>query len=262
MMNTDRKVHAFILAGRRSGGHDPLQSVGAKHKGLIEIDGQPMIGRVIDTLRTVSSIEKITIAAPEDIRSDVAALSDPAPTFIDAAGSPSLSIAAALDAAADQSEILVTTCDHPLLTNAMIEEFLENIDRRSLGAAAACVTRENYEAAYPDTKRTFIKLKSFAFSGANLFWFSPRRAKPLIAFWRALEDNRKNPALMAREIGPHIGLLYAIGILTKERALNRIKNKTGVAGNLIALSDPAAAIDVDKPEDIDLVTKILQTRRD
>lgn len=259
-MSYDRNVHAFVLAGRRSGGVDPLSSIGANHKGLIEICGKAMIVRVLETLNAVDVIKDITIAAPHDIRGDIATLGGPAHDYMDAAGSPSRSIAAALDMAKGKSEILVTTCDHPLLTPAMVEEFLHSIDRRGLGAAAACVTRENYEAAYPQTRRTFIKLKDFAFSGANLFWFSPARAKALIEFWRNLEDNRKNPALMAREIGPHIGILYAMGMLTKKRALDRIEKKTGVNGKLIALSAAEAAIDVDKPEDIDLVSQILKTR--
>jgi hypothetical protein len=102
-----------------------------------------------------------------------------------------------------------------------------------------------------------VKLKDFAFSGANLFWFRGAAAKPLAAFWRRLEQKRKNPLAMAMAIGPLAAFSYARGAMTKAELESLIEKRAGVAARLAPLQFAQAAIDVDKPEDLDLVRKIL-----
>jgi hypothetical protein len=132
------------------------------------------------------------------------------------------------------------------------------LDRaQAADAAAAGVERAAYEARFPGSKRTYVKLKDFNFSGANLFWFSGARAKGLAEFWRRLEAKRKNPAAMAREIGVFTALSYLAGQMTKARLERTIRRKTGVGTLLVPLGAAEAAIDVDKPEDLVLVRNIL-----
>ena len=258
----EKPLTALILAGRRQRENDPLARPGAAHKSLIEIEGAPLIARVFDAINETRRFDDIVVAAPEDVRGafqEVAAARHVAVSFMNAAGSPSSTVSEAI-AAAPEGEMLVTTSDHPLLEGAMIERFLNRIDRSRFAGAAACVEKSAYEAAFPDTRRTFVKFRDFVFSGANLFWFRVPAAAPLAAFWRRLEGNRKNPGKMALEIGLDICLLYLAGALSKNRALHRIAQKSGVQADLIALECPEAAIDVDKPEDIETVRSILQAR--
>ncbi len=258
MNMTDKPIKALILAGRRNKEGDPLDPYGGGHKAFIEIGGKLMIERVLDALGGVSSIKQIAVAAPDDVRARLSRL--PAGEGLDftaAEGSPAKTVAAALDALPDDEALLVTTCDHALLTDEMIRSFLSTIDPSCHDVAAACVEREIYEAAYPETRRTFIRFSDFAFSGANLFWFNGARAKPLVEFWQRLEGKRKKPAAMAVEIGVLTAFRYLTGQLTKAGALNRIMQKTGVDVTLVSLPFAEAAIDIDKLEDIETVRSIL-----
>ncbi|GAB4524616.1 MAG: nucleotidyltransferase family protein [Amphiplicatus sp.] len=255
---------ALVLAGRRRG-DDPLaEAADGEHKAFLDIAGKAMIARVIESLAATPGLGEILLAAPDDVREKLAARLDPRLAArirrLPAEDSPAASALAALDANAPGTELLLAASDHPLLTPAMIDEFLAGARRDGVDAAAACVTRETLEAAYPGAPRTFIRLRNFAFSGANLFWFKGARARPLVAFWRRIEAERKNPARMARIIGPGAGLLYLAGMLTKERALAMIEARTGVRAALVPLSVAEAAIDVDKPADLDLVRRIFARR--
>jgi molybdopterin-guanine dinucleotide biosynthesis protein A len=253
----DLRIDALVLAGRRDGEIDPLAGVeNVPHKALLVAGGKPLIRRVIEALTASGRIDAVTIAAPEDVRAPIgAALAGLDFTFRDTAGSPASTALAALEAAADSRGLLVTTCDHALLTPDMIRRFLDEAAKSD--AAAACVDRQTYEMRFPGSQRTFIKLKDLQFSGANLFWFAGARAKGLADFWRGLEANRKNPLAMARTIGIFTALAYLTGSMTKSGLEDTIRKRTKTGVRLIPLGDAAAAIDVDKPQDLDLVRKIL-----
>ena len=251
-------IDALVLAGRRSGETDPLAMIDdVAHKALLIAGGKPLIRRVCEALRASSRVERISIAAPEDIRDAIASVIADIPNwnFVDVQGSPAKSVMSSIEKIPDGRALLVTTCDHALLTPAIIREFLDAA--RGGAAAAACVEKGNYQRKFPGSRRTFIRLRDLSFSGANLFWFDGTRARGLADFWRRLETKRKNPAAMAREIGVFSALSYAMGLMTKAGLERTIKNKTGVEVKLAPVSDATAAIDVDKPEDLALVREIL-----
>lgn len=255
---TDLKIDALVLAGRREGEIDPLAGVeNVPHKALLIAGGKPLIRRVMDALKASGRIDRVTIAAPDDVRGPIGAALGGLDgwSFRDTAGSPASTAFAAMEAAPEGRGLLVTTCDHALLSPDMIRRFLD--DAATNDAAAACVDRATYETRFPGSKRTFIKLKDLQFSGANLFWFAGARAKGLADFWRRLEANRKNPLAMARAIGVTTAIAYALGAITKAGLEKSIRQRTGVGVKLITLANAEAAIDVDKTQDLDLVRKIL-----
>jgi len=254
----DLKIDALVLAGRRPGEIDPLAGVeNVPHKALLVAGGKPLIRRVIEALTASARIERIAVAAPADVREAIgAALSGlDRWAFTDPAGAPAGTALAHLDGAPAGRGLLVTTCDHALLSADMVRRFLD--EAMKADAAAACVDRTTYEQRFPGSRRTFIKLKDLSFSGANLFWFSGARAKGLADFWRRLEAKRKRPLDMAREIGAITALSYLTGQMTKAGLERTIRQRTKVDARLVILPAAEAAIDVDKPEDLELVRKIL-----
>lgn len=260
-MSGSPHLTALVLAGRRPGPPDPMEAAeGVAHKAFIDIDGKPMIARVFETLDKVEAVSDILVAAPEDQHEALGALArEKKPRFLPASGTPATTVHDALQKVS--GSLLVTTSDHPLLAPAMVNFFLRRIDVSALGAAAACVDSRTYEALYAGARRTFIRLSDFAFSGANLFWFRKETAEPLLVFWRSLEAKRKNPIAMAAAIGPGALALYAVGRLSSEGLVKTIRERTGVSARLIQLPQAEGAIDVDKPEDLDLVRRIFAARR-
>lgn len=258
LSTADLPIDAIVLAGRRSGETDPLAAVdNVPHKALLIAGGKPLIRRVIEALQASKRISAIRIAAPDDVRGAISAALTGLDgwTFIEAEDSPAKTVLSSVESLSGDRALLVTTCDHALLTGDMVRTFLD--EARKGDAAAACVERAVYEARFPGSRRTFIRLKDLSFSGANLFWFAGARAKDLAAFWRKLESKRKNPAAMAREIGFFSALSYLTGQMSKAGLERTILRKTKVAARLVPLAAAEAAIDVDKPEDLILVRNIL-----
>ena len=226
---------ALVLAGRRKDEADLFaETENVSHKALLEAGGEPLIRRVTNALTHSGRFSRIDIAAPEEIRAEItialAGLSGW--TFSDALGSPAATVCAAIEKLTERQGLVVTTSDHALLQAEIIGEFLDAA--ANCDAAAACVEKARYQARFPGSRRTFIHLRGFQFSGANLFWFHGARARGLADFWRRLETKRKNPAEMAREIGLSTALAYALRLMTKSGLEKAIEKRTGVAAKLIA----------------------------
>jgi hypothetical protein len=151
----------------------------------------------------------------------------------------------------------VTTADNALLETAWVSEFLAAIPAEA-DLAAALARRDAVEAAAPDTRRTWLRFADGDHSGCNLFLLARPTAANAVAFWQTLEGERKRPLRMVRRLGWTFAARYALGRLSMAAAAARLGELGGGARFVIvALRDGRAAIDVDKPDDLDLVRRLV-----
>lgn len=262
--SADRNVTAIVLAGSR-GPSDPVAAAsGVSHKALAPVAGVPMLARVLETLTTVPRIDRVVvlIERPELVLENPAFapfLEHGALTVIPAAGSPSRSVLAALDAVPAAFPCLVTTADHPLLTPAMVEHFWTNLPTGA-DAAVGLARSETIRAAYPETRRTYLRFSDGAYSGCNLFALRTEAARSVVSFWRRVEQDRKKPWRMIRMLGPGTLLSYALGRLRLDTALAVFGRRTGTVLAAVDMPFANAAVDVDRPDDLTLAEAILARR--
>jgi len=153
--------------------------------------------------------------------------------------------------------LLATTADNALLETAWIAEFLAKVPADA-DLAAALARRDAVEAAAPDTRRTWLRFSDGDHSGCNLFLLARPKAADAIAVWQSLENERKRPLRMVRRLGWTFAARYALGRLSMQAAANRLGALAGGARMaIVSLSDGRAAIDVDKPDDLDLVRRLV-----
>lgn len=242
---------ALVLAGSR-GPDEPLAVYGGvSHKAMIEVGGKPMLLRVIEALKA-AGLARIVVAIerPELVQ----ALGVPGVETLPAASGPSASVQAGLDALG--TPLLVTTADHALLRPEWIAAFLDGVPAGA-DIAAGLARSDVVMAAAPDTKRTFLRFSDGAFSGCNLFYFATPASAGVAALWREVEANRKHPLKVLGRLGPLFAARYALGALPLRAALDRLGKLAGVRAAAVELPFGQAAIDVDKPADLDLVRKIV-----
>ncbi|MEM8787937.1 MAG: NTP transferase domain-containing protein [Pseudomonadota bacterium] len=238
---------ALVLAGTRAGAADPVAvATGVAHKAFAPVAGKPMIERVLATLAAVPEIAAITVSI-EDSGAPVDTLAT-APARITAAASPARSVAEGL--AATGTPLLVTTADHPLLTAAMVTDFLRDAAASWADIAAGLSPRPVVERAGNTAKRTYLKFADAEFSGCNLFALTTQRAVNAVRFWQAVESDRKNPLRIARHLGPVTLARYAAGRLSSAQAAAALGKKAGCRAAIIPVHYPDAAHDVDKPADL------------
>jgi GTP:adenosylcobinamide-phosphate guanylyltransferase len=252
---------ALVLAGTRAGG-DPLADyAGVSHKALIEVGGRTMIERVVEALAAAPEVARIVVAIERpELLDDLAGLKPPrcgkpVQAMPTEPGGPSATVATALRRLG--TPLLATTADNALLESAWIAEFLAKVPADA-DVAAALARRDAVEAAAPDTRRTWLRFADGDHSGCNLFLLARPKAADAIAVWQTLENERKRPLRMVRRLGWTFAARYALGRLSMAAAANRLGVLAGGARMaIVALGDGRAAIDVDKPDDLDLVRKLV-----
>ena len=246
-----------MLAGSRPGGDPFAQANGVELKPLIPVGGEPMVRRPVRAL-LASGVMRVLVLTQE-VEVIRAALDVDARMAVEASG---MTIAATIEQLLENPAtvfpVLVTTADHALLTAAMIEEFLAKAAGADL--AIGVVERRSLMARLPATKRTWIGFRGGAYSGANLFGFGSREALRAVALWRGVEQDRKKGWRMLLAFGPALLLGAGLRLRTIDQSLGAIGRRLGLNLRTIVLSDPLAAVDVDKPSDLALVEAIVSGR--
>ena len=259
-----QKRTALVLAGSRPG-TDPLaHAAGVATKALVPVGGRPMLDSVVRALLAHPAVGEVVLLAqqPEALagHAQTAWLREEPRVRFRASGSGiSQSL---LDWMADNPSslpALVTTADNVLLDAAMIDAFLAGAEGADV--AVAMVERAVLMRAYPESRRTWLKFRQGAWSGANLFWLGGEGAARALEKWREIEQDRKKGWKIVSAFGPVLLLGAALRLLTVHQAVARAGRRLGAgAARVVALPIAEACIDADKPDDIALIETILARR--
>lgn len=245
---------ALVLAAGRP--DDPLATAeGVLNKTLIDVHGRSCLQRVLDALDGAPSVGRVVVAIEDaDLTHGLA----PRPEAAKAAGRVADTVAAGLRQLGPP--LLIVTGDHALLTADMVEEFLAGAILAEAGVAAGLAAETTIRAAYPDVRRTYLKFAEDGYSGCNLFALASADAERALAFWEEIDRNRKKPWALIKAVDPWAFALYAAKRLTLATAMTRLGKKLGVKVAAVEMRAAEAAIDVDKPDDLALVRRILAGR--
>ncbi len=248
-------INVLILAGQRAGVVDPLLvDTGAEWKALLPILDVPMTDYVLAALDASGGLAK-----PYWVSGLDKDLIDKDLNQSPSEGGPASSVVVAAQAGLPYP-FMVTTCDHPLLTSDIVEHFLRESKTSGADFTLGLAVKDVIQPAYPDVKRTYLKFKDQHVSGCNLFYIANEKGLEAIKFWRAAQHDRKKPIKLARRLGIGMLLKYITGGLTLEIAFEHASKSLNINAKYILLPFAEAAIDVDKPSDLALVTEILRKR--
>ena len=249
---------ALLLAGSRPGRDSFAEAHGTDLKALVPVAGIPMVARPAQALLNSPAIDRVRVLAqqPERIRSVL-------PKDVRLAVEPSgMTIAATLEAILNDPgtrfPLLVTTADHALLDPGMVADFCQQAAGADL--AIGLVERRALTKRLPQTSRTWLRFRGGAYSGANLFAFGNAKAAAAVALWRSVEQDRKKGWRMIAALGPAVLLGAVLRLRTIDQTLDSAGKRLGVTIRKVELSNPLAAVDVDKEADHALVTAILEGR--
>ncbi|MDQ3075327.1 MAG: nucleotidyltransferase family protein [Pseudomonadota bacterium] len=249
---------ALVLAGSRPGRDPFAQSHGTDLKALIPVGGVAMVARPVSALLAAREIGAVRVLAQQPERV-AAVLTDDARLSVE--GSQA-TIAATLEAIladpATRFPLLVTTADHALLDPEMIADFCAAAKGADL--AIGLVEKRALDARLPQSRRTWIRFRGGAYSGANLFAFGSRDAAKAVALWRSVEQDRKKGWRMIAALGPALLFGSVLRVRTLDQTLASIGQRLGLDIRKVELANPLAAVDVDKPADHALVSAILEGR--
>ena len=247
-------TNALILAGTRPGGDVLADKLGVAHKALIEIDGEPILQRVIRALQS-AGMNRVLVSCDE---SPVALLASKLGAEVIAPRrGPSASVAAAFEAIG--APLVVTTSDHALLQADWIRELIMGTPQEA-DLSIMLAERAAVQKAIPGSRRTYLRFADGNWSGCNLFFLQSPNAARALATWSMVEAHRKRPWRIAAKLGVRTLLGMALGKLTLAEGLSRLGRRIGVNAAMVSASDGLAAVDVDKVGDLEAVEQVLARR--
>jgi GTP:adenosylcobinamide-phosphate guanylyltransferase len=249
------KYTAIVLAGSRPGRDAFAESFGTDLKALIPVGGEPMVRRPVRALIESERVGKILVLAQAPERIAAVLPDDPRIEVKPSQSTIAETMLGLIENESTEWPLLVTTADHALLDAATVDAFTQ--EAASADIAIGLVERANLLKRLPQTKRTWLKFRGGAYTGANLFALKSPAVRPAIELWRSVEQDRKKAWRVMSLLGPLALLCVALRLVSLDEVLAQLGGRLGLSVKAVRLSNPLAGVDVDKAEDHALVEAVL-----
>jgi len=248
----------IVLAGSRPGADPFAASFGVALKALIPIAGEPMVRRPVRALLGSVSIGEVLVLAQNPEAIAAALPSDPRLRVRESGATIAATLLGLCQGPDTQWPLLITTADHALLDAATVDEFCRAAGQADI--AVGVVERGRLIRRLPNTKRTWLKFRGGAYTGANLFALRSPRVAPAIELWRSVEQDRKKGWRLLSLLGPAVLVGSVLRVISLDDVLARVGRRLGLKIAAVELANPLAGVDVDKPADHALAEAILAGR--
>ncbi len=250
-------MDALILAGGKAP-DDLLDKAPSGDRALIDLEGKTLLAYVYEALRQTPGIERIAVAG---LPGTLAALEQVAPGALPAPAAETMmdTVVSGLKTL-NAPDVLISTCDIPLVGHAAFEELINKTRARNLEACYPIVRRSVCEARFPEGKRTYGNVKEGAFTAGNAVIVQSHVIEPMLDFFKASYNARKNPLAMARLFGFGFlikALTRQLRVAEAEATMSRL---LGCRAGAIEMDDASIAFDIDKLEHYDTARKALVER--
>lgn len=227
-------------------------------KALIDIHGKPMIQWVLDALIKAETIGSIAIVGlPESVQ-----LVSSKPVFrVADQGEMLANIRAGAQALKEHrpniEAALVVASDMPALTPEIVDWLAKLVEETSEDVYYNVIPRDAMEKRYPESRRTYTKLKDMEVCGADI---NAVRIKAVLEKHPAVEEilaNRKNPLKQAAIVGFDTLALLVFGQLSLENAVKRVAKRLGLTARATVCPWAEAGMDVDKAFQLEIMRRDL-----
>ncbi len=251
---------AVIVAGGNLKTTDQSDQTEQRGKAFLKLDGREMIEYIIDALAGVERVRRVIVVAPPEAAMEP--WTTRVETVLPVAGNAIDNMVASFRYLQNTpigitDQVLLMTCDIPLITPAAIDDFLDQAERLEADILYPVMSRETMEDAYPETKRTYGKLKEGTFTGGNLILANPVAVMANLALIDEAFSLRKSVPKLMRFLGPKFIAKLLLHTLSITEIENRASEMVNARAKAIVSTYPEMGIDVDKPADVDLVTRVL-----
>jgi GTP:adenosylcobinamide-phosphate guanylyltransferase len=256
---------AVVLAADRRPDDPVAKASGVPCKSLTPVCGIPMVVRVLDALADAKLVNRVILCGPDrqvidqfDTLSRRIFSNDV--IWVGHEATPATSTYHVLQSISQNTPVLVTTADHALLNAEVVDYFcIESLKKRA-DVVVGLASHKQVSAAYPEIRRTAIKLKEASYCSCNLFAFLTSRSRKMADLWRRVEQQRKKPWRLVRLLGWQAVVRYMLGELTFVEIKRRIHQMLKIRADNIVIPFPEAAVDVDTVSDWKFVETIAKCK--
>lgn len=245
-------VNALILSGDKN-----KDLSGGLTKALARIKDRVMIDYVVAALKESDLVDNITVVGP--VAQLGLHLEDKVSYIVEGVDDLIDNTIIGLKPFKGDARVLVLTCDIPYLTPEAVDHFIEKSEEAGADLCYPIVNKKDNEVRFPDSKRTYARLKDGTFTGGNLFYVNPEIVESSANIARRLVEYRKKPWKMCSVLGWDFVLRLMMGNLTITGVEERLSRLLNIKLAAIISPYPEVGNDVDKERDLLLAREYLGT---
>jgi GTP:adenosylcobinamide-phosphate guanylyltransferase len=243
---------AVVLAG--SDREAWLQEEGVNNKALLPIDGKPLVRYVLEAVRGSRYHGRTILVADFPPHEELKPLVD---IWVEAGNSLEENIRRGVKMAKGPL-VMIVGSDIPFLEASDIDRFVQFCLANPAYYYIPVIRKEDIEARFPGTRRTYATMKEGKVKAGNLVIFSIEAYDLVERFMSEVIAGRKQIWKLARIFGVKQILKFALGILTIRELEQVSSHFIGKPGRATIINAPGMGVDIDKPEDLILARAILE----
>jgi GTP:adenosylcobinamide-phosphate guanylyltransferase len=254
-------IDVIVTAGGIPKSDDPLYEFSkGRSKALLDIAGKPMAQWVLDALGDSKNVGNIVIVGLDN-KSGLK--SKKSMEFIPNQGGMLSNIFAAaqiikkINPAAQK--VLIASSDIPTITSEMVDWVINQIQDDD-DLLYGIVEKSDMETRFPNSNRTFTKLKGIHLCGADLNVSSLKTLLAEDSIWQDIATARKNPLKQASLIGFDTLIAMLFRLEDIHQLAKRASRNLGINGRAMLCPYPELAMDVDKVSHLETVRNDIETK--
>jgi len=255
-------MDAIVTAGGIPQPGEPLYDfTQGKNKALLEICGKPMIQWVLDALCAAETIERVVVVGLPD---DSGLRCDKIEAYIPSQGglmqNVFTGVQKVLEVHPQSRHVLSVSSDIPSITGEMVDWVVNAALETDHDAYYNVITRQSMEARYPDSRRSYIRLKDVEVCGGDMNVMRTLTVSGNDALWERIIAARKSAFKQAALVGFDILFLVYFRLITLDQAAALLSNRLKIKGRAVICPFAEVGMDVDKPNQLEMVRADLASR--
>ena len=248
-------MDAIVTAGGIPQPEDPLYTYShGDSKALIDVAGKPMVQWVLDALSDAKNVKNVIVVG----LSPKSGVTCKKPLhFVSNQGRMLANIVAGVNKALELDKkskyVLIASSDIPALKPEMVDWLIETCMETKDDLYYGICPREVMEARFPNSKRTYTKLKDMELCGSDINIAHVRMATEHLDLWETLIGSRKSPLRQASIIGLDTLFQVLTRSITLDKLAEKVCRRIGITGRVIRWQSAEPCMDVDKPHQLELL---------
>jgi GTP:adenosylcobinamide-phosphate guanylyltransferase len=231
-------------------------------KALIDVAGKPMVQWVLDALNNSTKVDNIILIGV----SAKSGLTSTKPVhYVSNQGRMLANIVAGVNKALEINKkteyVLIVSSDIPGVKGEMVDWLVDTAMQTKDDLYYGICPQDVMEARYPESKRTYTKLKDMQVCGADMNVIHVSMATTRLDVWEQLIGSRKSPLRSAAVIGLDILFKLATRQIAMQELVEKASARIGIKGRAIIWSQAEPCMDVDKPHQLEIMREDLTRQK-
>ena len=248
-------MDAIVIAGGIPEPDEPLyEYTQGQPKALLDIAGKPMVQWVLDALDGAETIDQVVLIGLS--QEEGLEFSKPV-TYVDNQGGMLQNVRAGIEKVVEINpearHVLGVSSDIPAIKSEMVDWMVEKNMETDLDLYYTVITRRVMEERFPNSNRSYTRLKDAEVCGGDMNMFRADTVKTHNELWDRILAARKNVFKQAALLGYGNLILLASRQLTIDGAVKRVTKRMDITGQAVFSPYAELGMDVDKPHQLEIL---------